>query len=182
MRLMQTIKNKIRGITPIEELIECGMVVGENFWCGNGCKFDWSFPWLIKIGDNVTLSHDVDIITHDASLHRRLNVTKLAKVEIGNNVFVGARVTILPGVKLGDNSIIGAGSLVCKDVPADEVWAGVPAQKICTVQDYVRRTENDIIEEIIDASKTIHNSDAEYLPLRQQLIEMIDKNGKVYIK
>lgn len=48
---------------------------------GDRCHFDWSFLWLISIGNNVTHSHDVDIICHDASLQKYLGVTKIGKVK-----------------------------------------------------------------------------------------------------
>jgi len=51
-------------------------------------------------------------------------------VSIGENVWVGARVTILDGVTIGDNAIIGAHSLVTKDVPANTIVAGTPAKVI----------------------------------------------------
>jgi acetyltransferase-like isoleucine patch superfamily enzyme len=53
-----------------------------------------------------------------------------ADVTIGRNVWLGCHVTILPGVTIGDNSIVGAGAVVTKNIPANETWAGVPAKKI----------------------------------------------------
>ena len=57
-------------------------------------------------------------------------------VTAGNNCFIGIRSTIMPGVSIGDNCIIGACSLVTKNIPSGEVWAGVPAKKICTLDEY----------------------------------------------
>lgn len=54
----------------------------------------------------------------------------VAPVTIGNNVWIGAKATILPGVSIGDNAVIGANSVVTKDVPANAVFAGVPARKL----------------------------------------------------
>jgi acetyltransferase-like isoleucine patch superfamily enzyme len=51
-------------------------------------------------------------------------------IEIGRNVWVAAGCVILPGVTIGDNAVIGAGSVVNQSVPADELWAGVPARRI----------------------------------------------------
>jgi len=51
-------------------------------------------------------------------------------VEIGDNVWVGAGCVLVPGASVGDNSVIGAGSVVTGEVPANEIWAGVPARKI----------------------------------------------------
>ena len=55
-------------------------------------------------------------------------------VIIGDNVWVGANSTVLPGVTIGDNSVIGAGSVVNKCVPANEIWGGVPARKIADLK------------------------------------------------
>jgi acetyltransferase-like isoleucine patch superfamily enzyme len=53
-----------------------------------------------------------------------------ADVRIGNNVWIGCHVTVLPGVTIEDHAIIGAGAVVTKNVPSGETWAGVPAKKI----------------------------------------------------
>lgn len=58
-----------------------------------------------------------------------INSEKLG-VHIGRNVWIGANAVILPGVSIGENSIVGSGSVVNKSIPANEVWAGVPARKI----------------------------------------------------
>ena len=54
----------------------------------------------------------------------------LLQNNIENNVFIGANSMILKGVKIGDRSIIGAGSVVTKNVPSDQIWAGNPAKFI----------------------------------------------------
>ena len=51
-------------------------------------------------------------------------------------MFIGLNTTILPGVTIGDNCVIGAGSLVNKSIPSGEVWAGVPAKRICSLEEY----------------------------------------------
>jgi acetyltransferase-like isoleucine patch superfamily enzyme len=99
-----------------------------------------SEPYLIKIGDNVTITPNVMFITHDGGVavfrdeYPGLNV--YGKIEIGSNVFIGAGAIILPDVVIGDNVVIGAGSLVNKNVPANVVVAGVPAKVIRTLDEY----------------------------------------------
>lgn len=90
----------------------------------------------ITIGDNVviggnTVIYDTDFHSLDAQQRSdprldRMN-TRWAPVSIGNNVFIGAHTTILKGVMIGDNSIVGACSVVTKNIPANEIWAGNPA-------------------------------------------------------
>lgn len=54
----------------------------------------------------------------------------IKKTRIGNNVFIGIGARIMPGVTIGDNAVIGANSVVTKDVPEREIWAGIPAKYI----------------------------------------------------
>lgn len=70
-----------------------------------------------------------------------LGYARIGRVDIGNNVFIGASTIILPGVKIGDNSVVGANSTVCKDVPANVVVAGSPARIICTIKEYIDRNK-----------------------------------------
>lgn len=58
------------------------------------------------------------------------NKRKMENVKIENNVFIGAHTTILKGVTIGSNAIIGACSVITKDIPANEIWAGNPARFI----------------------------------------------------
>ena len=87
-----------------------------------------SEPYLISIGDNTTISFDVVFITHDAATRVIRNLPDenpetviYGPIEVGSNCFIGARTTILPNVKIGDNTIIGACSLVNKDIPSNVV-------------------------------------------------------------
>lgn len=136
MKIVDKIKIILRGETNLNKLIESGLIVGKNFSYGRHCFFDPSFCFLISIGQNVTFSTRVHVLAHDASLKKEIGYSKVGKVQIGNNVFVGANTTILPGISIGDHAIIGAGSVVTKSVPGHEVWAGNPARKICTLDEY----------------------------------------------
>ena len=112
---------------PTEVLIKRGMKVGKDFNRQQGCFLDPTHCFLITIGDDVTMSIRVTVMAHDASTKRSLGFTKIGLVTIGNGSFIGQNSTILPNVKIGDNCIIGAGSVVTKDVPNDSVYAGNPA-------------------------------------------------------
>ena len=84
----------------------------------------------IEIGEKCLVGHEVMIV--DSDFHGttdRKDVQRRA-VRIGNNVFLGSRVTVLKGVVVGDNSTIAAGSVVTKDVPANSIAAGNPAKVI----------------------------------------------------
>lgn len=122
---------------------------------GNNCSFvgrNISFssePYLISLGDNVRVSFDVCFITHDGGTHvlRRMypNVSLYGRINVGNNVFIGARALIMPNVNIGNNCIIGAGSIVTKDVKDGDIVAGIPAKKISSISEYFYKHENDLL-------------------------------------
>ena len=88
---------------------------------------------LVTIGDDCLIGPNVQLLAveHDVDPKLRLEKHNYAKdITIGNNVWLGAGVILLPGVTIGNNSVIGAGSVVCKNVPASCVYAGNPAKKI----------------------------------------------------
>lgn len=98
-------------------------------------------PWLISIGDNVTISFKVTILTHDASTNKAVLGTKIGLVRIGNNCFIGEGPTILCGVNIGDNVIIGAGSVVTKSILSNSVVAGAPAKVIMSYDEWVEKNK-----------------------------------------
>lgn len=137
--MFNSIKRKLRGEVDLNKLKADGLKVGTGFSYGSGCFFDPSFCFLISIGNNVTFSSKVHLLAHDASTKNALGYSKVGKVAIGDRCFIGANVTILPAVTIGEKSIIGAGSVVTKKVPENEVWAGNPAKRICTVDEYLTK-------------------------------------------
>lgn len=126
MRFLKKLIYRIRGTVTTEELIKRGMIVGNNFQRQNEVILDPDHCWLIKIGDNVTLAPRVHILCHDASTKQFLGYTKIGKVVIGNNVFIGANTVILPNVKIGDNVIVGANSTITHDIPDNSLVVGTP--------------------------------------------------------
>ena len=87
----------------------------------------------IRIGDRVTIGHHVVVITDDHRMdnpHKRGGDRYTAPVVIEDGVWVGARVTILPGVTLGRGCVVAAGALVVHDVPPNTLVGGVPARTI----------------------------------------------------
>ena len=117
---------------------------------GRGCKFITppnlgSEPWLIEIGNHVELSGYVTLITHDDSTwvfrdeEPYKNVIRYGKIIIHDNCFIGMGCHIMPGVEIGENSIVGAGSVVTKSIPANSVYAGNPARFICTLDDFKKK-------------------------------------------
>lgn len=139
MNWIKELLYRLRGEYTTDRLISMGMTVGKNFKRLNGVILDPSHCWLIEIGDNVTMAPRVHILCHDASTKQFLNVTKIGRVTIGSNVFIGVGAVVLPNVTIGDNCIIGANSTVTHDVPSGTVVAGCPARMICSTEDYLRK-------------------------------------------
>ena len=139
MNYLKEFVYRLRGEYTTEKLIGMGMKVGNGFKRLNGVILDPGHCWLIEIGDNVTMAPRVHILCHDASTKQFLGYTKIGRVTIGSNVFIGAESVVLPGVTIGDDVIIGANSTVTHDVPSGMVVAGTPARVICTLEDYLQK-------------------------------------------
>lgn len=130
---------RLRADYTTEQLVKMGMRVGRNFIRMHGTILDPSHCWLITIGDNVTMAPRVHILAHDASTCHHLGYARIGRVDIGNNVFIGADTVVLPGVSIGSNSVIGANSTVTKNIPDNVVAAGNPAKIICPINEYISR-------------------------------------------
>ncbi len=141
-RITNFVLLKLFGRISFDVLIQRrGLRIGKNFKILQDCIIDDSHCSLIKIGDNVTLAPRVHILAHDASTKLYLGYTKIGKVNIGNNVFIGAGSIILPNVNIGNDVIIGAGSVVTKDIPDNTVAVGNPCKVISTMEEYIKTQE-----------------------------------------
>lgn len=87
-------------------------------------RFDKTFPRGVHVGECSYLAFDVALLTHDTTRRMYLDTY------VGRHCFIGARSIILPGVRIGDESIVGAGSVVTKDVPPRSLAVGNPAAVI----------------------------------------------------
>lgn len=105
-----------------------GLEMGKNSVINRGCWVDTR--GLVKIGDNVSISPLVVILTADHDLNSNCFAGRTRSVEIEDYVWVGARATILPGVSIGRGAVVAAGAVVTKDVPDFAIVAGVPARTV----------------------------------------------------
>lgn len=103
------------------------------------------YPELIKFHNNIMVGAGVRFVTHDA-VHTVLNRMDMGKfpemvgcIEVMDNVFIGADSTIMPNVRIGKNVVIGAHSVVTKDCEDNSVYAGVPARRIGSFDDFVAK-------------------------------------------
>lgn len=109
-------------------------------------------PWLVTLGDHVDVTADVQFLTHEGGiwvargLKKELNeYDKFAPIKVGNNVMIGIRSIIMPGVTIGDNVIIAANSIVTKDVPSNSIIGGMPAKKISDLDKFMSRIEENTV-------------------------------------
>ncbi len=109
----------------------CNIAVGDNFYTNHNCVI--LDGGKVTFGDNVfiapnccfsTAGHPIDYVQRNRGLEYAYPIT------VGNNVWFGAGVTVLPGVTIGDNVVIGAGSLVNRNIPSNVVAAGNPCRVI----------------------------------------------------
>src|SRR5690554_4585573 len=120
---------------------------------GNDCrlvgvvKFG-SEPYLVSIGNHVSITSS-SFITHDGGLwvfrENHPNIDLIKPIKIGNNVFIGSNSTILPGITIGNNVIVGANSVVTKDLESGFIYAGIPAKKIKSIEEYWKKNSSDFI-------------------------------------
>lgn len=102
-------------------------------------------PHLIKLHNNIVITSNVTFVTHDI-FHLGLNNLNKGHfnynqgcIEIMDNVFIGCNTTILGNVRIGSNVIIGAGSVVTKDIPSNSVVVGNPAKVIGTFEEFLEK-------------------------------------------
>lgn len=125
---------------PIGYARAIGVLVGDD------CRLDirpdtfGSEPYLIRLGNHVTVAPGVRFVTHDGGVwvfrEQHSDVDIVAPIIVGNNVFIGMNSIILPGVRIGDDCVIGAGSVVTRDIPPQSVAVGVPARRIKSIEQY----------------------------------------------
>ena len=144
----------------IQYLRDRGAEIGNDVtvYAPNKTVIDKQNPYLLKIGNHVRITEGVKILTHDYSwsVLKCLSAEDIMPgavfgsqrpVEIGNNVFIGMDAIITCGTKIGDNVIIGVGSVVTRDCPSGGVYAGVPARRIMSIEEFYEKRKNAQFEE-----------------------------------
>jgi acetyltransferase-like isoleucine patch superfamily enzyme len=123
---------------------------------GSGCRIldhpryvFGSEPYLVSLGDHVTVTSGVRFVTHDGGVWvfraQYPDIDAFGPVRVGNNVFLGFNCLIMPSVTIGDNCVVGAGSIVTKSIASDSVVAGCPARPIRTIQEYRKKVEQKAV-------------------------------------
>ena len=112
------------------------IILGNNFFANYGCKL--VDGGTIRFGDDVLVGPGCAFVTvnHAVAPERRLRgVMQCKPITVGHNVWFGAEVTVCPGVTIGDNCVIGAGSVVTKDIPPNTVAVGNPCKAVRSVDE-----------------------------------------------
>lgn len=145
---IQELFSKLIG-SPVDETFalfppfytDCGknIHVGKNVFINSACMFQDQGG--IIIGDGVLIGHNVVLATlnHDIDPRKRSTMHP-APIVIGNNVWIGANATVVPGISIGEGAIVAAGAVVTKDVPPNVIVGGVPAKIIKKIE-----TDEEII-------------------------------------
>jgi len=105
-----------------------GVQIDKRVFIGASVSFDTLKPDYIKIGEGTVVTAGTRIVTHYFSPDD--GYYYLGRVIIGKNCFIGVNTLIVNAVEIGDGAVVGAGSVVTKDIPAGEIWAGNPAHFI----------------------------------------------------
>ena len=136
---------------PIAFARKIGVQVGDN------CRFlkthprtFGSEPYLTKIGNHVTITAGVRFINHDGGMwifrDQEPDIELFGTITIGDNVFIGMNTLILPGVSIGNNCVIGAGSIVTRNIEDNSVAVGVPAKRLKSVDEYRESVDERILQ------------------------------------
>jgi maltose O-acetyltransferase len=176
-KLIHIIKNNRRK-KHLASLVKNGLKLGRNVDIIGDFFFDPSHCLLISIGDNCTICPNVRLIAHDASTKKFLGYTKIGKIDIRDNCFIGDSAIVLPDVTIGPNSIVGAGAVITNDVPPKTVFAGNPARQIYSFETYIKKIERLMInEKLFDQKYLIDKLNDER---REEMLESI-KRGLGFI-
>ena len=136
--LLRKILGAVKNNILIEQPFYCdygyNIRVGENFYANfNLVILDEA---LVTFGDNVFIAPNCGFYTagHPVNpIERNKGLEYARPITVGNNVWIGAGVQVLPGVSIGDNCVIGAGSVVVKDIPANSVAVGNPCKVVKSI-------------------------------------------------
>ena len=178
IKLKEIVAFIMYGDLPTRYFVKRGMTIGKNFNRQSGTRLDPSHCWLISIGDDVTLSNKVQLLAHDDTPRVYTGYGRIGRIQIGNRVFVGANTTILMNTRIGDDVIIGAGSVVTKDIPNDSVVVGNPARVIGKTSEFITR-EKDRIENGICFDKSYSYYHSVGLEKKQEMQDIFSKNPQI---
>lgn len=143
MYFLKNIIDKMRSYFRLQFYKNAGIRIGKNVYISPKAFIDSSKPDMIKIGDNCMITRGCIILCHSdakqGGLMKLWGKREYGKVDIGNNIFLGVNTVIMPGVTIGDNVIIGAMSLIDKNIPSNCLAFGIPARKVKNLDEVLKK-------------------------------------------
>jgi maltose O-acetyltransferase len=164
----------------MEDLVARGLVLGKNVTIQYSAEIDDRYPYLIRIGSNCSISNEVRLLAHDATAFKFTGGhTRLGKIEIRDNCFIGERAIILPGVTVGPNVLVAAGSVVNRDIPPNSCVAGIPGRVYAKFDDFIEKHKQRIGErEVFEYSELGWNPDPR---LKERVCRAVE-DGEAYVR
>lgn len=158
MSLKSIYKQILQFANPIKFCKKYGVKIGKDCHFTGAMNFGTE-PYLISLGDHVLIA-GCTFITHEGG-HWVIKgmdpecgeIFGYGRIIVGNNVYIGHNCTILRGVTIGNNTIIGACSLVNKSCEPNSVYAGVPAKRICSIDEFKEKFLSDMPDFDLDNYK-----------------------------
>lgn len=127
-----------------QDLRRRGMHIGDDVFLPDNTWIDVSFAHLISIGDHCGFGANCSLLAHDAQMDEFLDAGRIGRIVIHESCHIGMGTIILPGVEIGPRTIVGAGSIVSRSLPADSVCAGRPAAVVCSLDEYLEKHRRKI--------------------------------------
>lgn len=177
--------NYYRYLRRIKNLTDNGLIIGKNVTIEPTVMIDENYPYLIRIGDNCSLAQGVKLLAHDATPFKFLDgYTRLGKIEINDNVFIGTNSIILPGVSIGPNVLISAGSVVNKDIPPNSCVAGAPARFYRKFDEFLAEMRSQIDERPVFNFNELRINSENEKQLAERNVKVLNsiKDGIAFIK
>ena len=172
----------LTGVPSVELVRSYGATIGDRVAFARGVEIDTEFAWLVTIEDGAVLAPGVYVLAHDAAIKRLTGKTLAAEVRICEEAYVGAHSIILPGVTVGRNAVIGAGSVVTREVPPATVWAGVPARQLRTAEELAEAHRPFIDDAIAAGMFGWSQATRHTAPGRREIRARIGAAGRAYVE
>jgi len=136
--ILRTLLLKVLSEDPRPRLRRLGAIIGNGVFIGENVYIDEQFAQLLTIEDGAVISTGTSILLHDSAYNNVCGAPiKVERVHISKNVYVGVNCTILCGVTIGTETIVGAGSVVTRNIPSKCVAAGNPAKVYGKVSEFL---------------------------------------------
>jgi maltose O-acetyltransferase len=164
----------------MRDLVARGLELGANVTIADTAYIDSGYPYLIRIGDNCSIASDVRLLAHDATPFKfTKGHTRLGKIEIKDNCFIGEKSIVLPGVTIGPNVAVAAGSVINRDIPPNSCVAGVPARVYSKFDTLIERHKEQLATASIFDYESLYRYASE--ALKAKVWEAV-QNGDAYVR